>query len=41
MLSKNVEYKGGAMSMIEVSHLSKSFDDKIALNNISFTVKEG
>lgn len=41
MLSKNVEYKGGAMSMIEVSHLSKSFGDKIALNNISFTVKEG
>ncbi|HEW1337876.1 TPA: ABC transporter ATP-binding protein [Streptococcus pneumoniae] len=29
------------MSMIEVSHLSKSFGDKIALNNISFTVKEG
>ncbi|HEM4148109.1 TPA: ABC transporter ATP-binding protein [Streptococcus suis] len=27
--------------MIEVSHLSKSFGDKIALNNISFTVKEG
>ncbi|TVX53807.1 ABC transporter ATP-binding protein, partial [Streptococcus pneumoniae] len=25
--------------MIEVSHLSKSFGDKIALNNISFTVK--
>lgn len=41
MLSKNVEYKGGAMSMIEVSHLSKSFGDKIALNDISFTVKEG
>lgn len=28
-------------NMIEVSHLSKSFGDKIALNNISFTVKEG
>ncbi|TVW94287.1 ABC transporter ATP-binding protein [Streptococcus pneumoniae] len=27
--------------MIEVSYLSKSFGDKIALNNISFTVKEG
>ncbi|HGL1826342.1 TPA: ABC transporter ATP-binding protein [Streptococcus pneumoniae] len=27
--------------MIEVSHLSKSFGDKIALNDISFTVKEG
>ncbi|TXL93175.1 ABC transporter ATP-binding protein, partial [Streptococcus pneumoniae] len=34
MLSKNVEYKGGAMSMIEVSYLLKSFGYKIALNNI-------
>lgn len=29
------------MRMIEVSHLSKSFGDKIALKNTSFTVKEG
>ncbi|TVX35454.1 ATP-binding cassette domain-containing protein, partial [Streptococcus pneumoniae] len=41
MLSKNVEYKGGAKSKNEVSNLSKRVGDKIDLNNISFTVKEG
>lgn len=29
------------MSMIEVYHLSKRFGDRVALNNVSFTVKRG
>ena len=27
--------------MIEVYHLSKRFGDRVALNNVSFTVKRG
>ena len=29
------------MNIIEVKNVSKKFDDKIVLDNISFTVEEG